>query len=123
MRKRGIPLNTETLVTMASIVYGGWLLMPWVTFQTSGIYSVMSRIAPEELWGVAILLSGLWMLVAQKQGSVRLRTVAAVWAAMLWGTLAVVFLLGNPSGTGVPLVSVYAAFSAANVYRIVRGHE
>jgi hypothetical protein len=86
--------------------WGLWLLIPWWdTFGSSKVFDAMETIAPEWAWGAAMTLLGLARLTMWiKDGHlIKFRRAFAVASMFVWVLITVVYALGNPLTTGVPI--------------------
>lgn len=97
------------------IFWGAWLLNPhWQTFASSKSFDAMSHWAPEEVWGVAILLLGLLQMGAFIREHRHLRMAGTLSGVFVWFSIGIAFGLVNIASTGVvvyPLLGLGAGWS------------
>jgi hypothetical protein len=85
-----------------AVLWGVWLLNPWVQVFADDAWSRIAVIAPEHAWGGALVVIGLCQLVALLKQSYRWRRVGAISAAAVWLALGVLLALARPYRLGVP---------------------
>jgi hypothetical protein len=98
--------RVELVCSLAMAAWGLWLLIPWWdTFGSSKVFDAMETIAPEWAWGAAMTLLGLARLTMWiKDGHlIKFRRAFAVASMFVWVLITVVYALGNPLTTGVPI--------------------
>jgi hypothetical protein len=91
---------------------GFWLLVPFDTFATTPTFRVLAAISIEGLWGAALFAFGLWRfdaILMNRRDTNHALTMAAV---VLWGSLAVLFFLGNPAAPGAALFMLLATLES-----------
>lgn len=92
-------VSPEIIVSTTLIWWGAWLANPfWVAFTPPNIFSGLSAIADEAMWGLMALALGslhLWMLLVDDGSATRLRWRRAVvvgefafWMLVSFGYLA-----------------------------------
>lgn len=93
-------LPIEILLVYASMAFGLKLLSPENTFVSSVSFSVMAVIAPEWVWGLAMLITGSIRLFALVRCLLRIRWAISFVSLIMWTSISISFFLSNPSGTG-----------------------
>lgn len=74
----------EMWTSINGIIWGAWLLNPWMNvFTQTNIYSTMAKV-PEWMWGAVALLAGCMQIQGRLMGQPRLiqygaRTLAGLW--------------------------------------------
>ena len=84
------PQTLETIMGAQSVLWSMWLLLPYRTFESSTVYTVMASVANEEVWGSYFLLLGAIQLFAMHRLSRKIRTMVSFvmmfsWIFMDWG--------------------------------------
>lgn len=54
----------ETITAVQSMLFGMWMLLPFETFDSGGVFNTMAMIAPESAWGVVMAVVGAYQLYA-----------------------------------------------------------
>jgi len=106
------PLWPEYSYASFMLAFGVSLMLPTDAFTLSVNYVVLSRIAPEHVWGWFFIVYGALWLLAVATHNLRLRRAAAAPGALVITWLSVSVLLSNPlSTTALPFGSVALAAS------------
>lgn len=103
------PLEISTAVQ--SILWGTWLLLPFQTFGSSPVFSVMAVVAPEQVWGVLALASGVFQLVAAHTKRLKWRWYATCLTLFLWMFIDVAFWLTQSYSTASVANLVFVVMS------------
>lgn len=103
---------TELFLSVGSIFWGGWLLLPFDTFPSAPAYNAMALIAPEPVWGLWFVLVGIAWFAGLLAKVGRWRRWCALAASWDWCFVAVCFGLASGPNTGVVTYSFVAAASA-----------
>lgn len=108
----------EVQSALALILWGFWLWNPyWQTFASSKSFDAMAYIAPETIWGAAVLVSGTIQIAAFVGEHKRVRIAACVGGIFLWATITFMFAQANIASTGTP---AYALFTLNNLWALLR---
>lgn len=92
------------------------LILPGDTFGNSGAWRLFARIAPEDEWAVAFFLGAVVGALGVDTRHRTLKVASILALATAHGTLALLFLFGNPTGGAsgtfaiVALLGYYLAF-------------
>jgi len=79
---------------------GLWYLMPYSTFTTSPVYTLLAKIVPENIWGSVFLGLGISYIAAILLWKPIIRRVAAFFASLLLMFFSVLFFIGSNAGMG-----------------------
>jgi hypothetical protein len=83
-------------------LWGLWVLSPWwETFHASSAYVFMNSLAPEWVWGLTVMLIGLFQLFFVFKGSLTPRMVMAGLSMFACFTMMVLYAFGDFRSTGV----------------------
>lgn len=83
----------ELILALAALAWGGWLLLPINTFESSTTFRVLNATAPEWAWGILMVGAGLQLWYGLWQDSYTMRRwslaiMACLWLAT-WGALVI----------------------------------
>jgi hypothetical protein len=108
------------LLAMLQVAIGGWFLIPWLdTFATGRTYDTMARLAPEWVWGLVLVVSGVLMGRGVLALSTRrYRLWVAWWCASVW--LVILGAVAHASSFAGISVALYAVLAAACGWLYVR---
>lgn len=102
----------ELQTGLLAVAFGAWLLHPdWDTFDASPSFRGMAALAPEWIWGAAMLAMGLVQITGLAFDLMPLRKWGALVAVAAWTFLAVLFGISNIED-GVGVVYTIIALSA-----------
>lgn len=101
------PRPIEFMSGLAMALWGLWLLIPWVTFSTPA-YAFMYNLAPEWIWGAAMLVLGATQLSYVLLGNIQHRKWSMQIATLVWLFIAVNFAIARIESTAVPIYSVFS---------------
>lgn len=104
-----------------TFIWGLWLVLPYKTFVSSISFREMMKVAPEQVWGVAIMAIALLHLGAIVRGNLWQRRIFCYITAGLWVYLTVLFFLSNPGSTAVPIYGMTALFSLWTAMHLFNG--
>lgn len=107
----------ELALAVFMLLWGVRLLCPGSTFNSASSFSIMGRIADEEVWGGVMLLVSAMKLLALRSGDHLARAGAAFAGTLIWALIWVSISLANPNGTGVVVYSTFAVLSAWVLWR------
>lgn len=106
----------EVVTAIQSILWGIWLLLPYDTFGSSRVYSVMATVAPEIWWGTFFLFIGMFQLILvhlRKRNSRRLLALAMLFS---WTFADIGFWL---SGSSSAAAITYLTFVIAAAWSVI----
>ena len=112
------PTMMELFSAITALGWGVLLLLPYDTFGSSSIYVTMSALAPEELWGIALLGGGFLQLAAVLHGKISPRKLTAMFATASWAFIAAMFASSSIYSTGVVVYGVMTLFAAWIYFRL-----
>lgn len=113
----------EYLLASLAISWGGWLLMPWAAFPSTITYRVMHAIAPEEVWGGGLALSGGLLLCGLIRQSYRVRRRALIVMFLMWLAVWLALMIGNWRSTATAVYIHAAVFCALAYLRLPPGKQ
>jgi len=103
----------EVCLSITAVAWGIWVLNPfWDAFASSPTFSVMQKIAPEDIWGVLGLLLGGSLLY----GSIRQYRPVMRWSTLglclFWLIVTISVGISNVKGPGLIAYAVYTWLNA-----------
>jgi hypothetical protein len=109
----------EFCLSITAIVWGLWLLNPyWAAFSSTPTFAIMQQIAPEDVWGILVLLLGCFLLY----GIARLARPAMRWSTLglclFWLIVTVSIGFSNFKGTGWVAYAGYTWLNALAYLRL-----
>lgn len=119
------PINPSGIVLLAAytIVWGVWLANPWWSvFEAADLYGAMKDLAPEWAWGWLAIISGVAGLYGVMRPSYRNLLIGSAVGTWHWGTLSLMYFLGDWQNTG-GITSVFIALYSAFVFTNVRTNK
>lgn len=122
------PDFAELLSGLLGFFWGLWLLNPaWDSFSSTVSFAAMAAIAPEEYWGAAIMVGGMFQMYVVLQGDFVPRMAAALGAIGTWALIASMIAVSNFAATGtvvysgITLIQVWACWRVADLDATKRG--
>jgi hypothetical protein len=108
----------EYILAGVAVLWGVWLLNPWgVSFGTTKTFQIMAAMAPEEVWGGALALTGLTLIYGLRRDLRWLRRRACFYLFVLWLLVAVATLIANPLSSAFPS---YLGYSCLCLFAYLR---
>ena len=96
------PLELVSAITL--VIWGAWVGCPFFNaFQTSDTFHLMEKIAPEQVWGIVILLIGITKLIIMNTKYIKLRIAMSILIMFTFALLTTVYALGNWMSTAAPI--------------------
>jgi hypothetical protein len=74
----------EFTLSFQCVAWGIWLILPLDTFSSSQVYSIISRILPEWVWGIIFLTAGILQIYSVHQYHWAFRRLMATVVLFLW---------------------------------------
>lgn len=109
------PRPLEIITAIQGIVWGLWLLLPYNTFLSSPVYSIMLVLAGDVVWGAAFLILGSSQLVLAHIGTPRTRGMIAAITLFAWTFVDLgLWLSGSYSAAGV----TYLTFVLVSAWQV-----
>lgn len=122
-----VPANTSAIILlgMYTVAWGLWLISPaWHTFGSAKLYSRMAMVAPEEVWGLVAVTSGLIIIYGVIRHSYHSLIAGSAVGAWFWMTVSVFYYIGdwhNTGGLTSMALSLYSGFIYVNT-RVNKEH-
>ena len=114
-------MKDSTHLGIITSLWGAWLLVPcWETFAASPTFAVMTKIMPEETWGLGFFILGICLLIVDRYKQIKVEIVFSFLITFLWGLVTVTFILSNLTSTGVPLYGWLTFYSADTTTQLLR---
>ena len=116
------PINTAEvlIVSTYTTLWGLFVMLPFFeVFDQAPIFRILTEIAPEWLWGIVTMLTGLYMIWGVAKPSVTSLIRAGYAGAIHWLVIASCFFIGDWQNTGW-LTSLFIAIYCAFIYLNVR---
>jgi hypothetical protein len=101
-----------------AILWGTWLLNPWVRIFVDDGWNRVAGLAPEHAWGAALTVIGICQLVALLKESYRWRRLSALSAAAVWLSLGVLLAMERPYRLAVPSAWMFCIGASWGYLRI-----
>lgn len=109
----------EVMSGFAALTWGLWLLNPIAdTFVSSRTFSTMALIAPEELWGIAMVIVGFLQVYSVVVHKLNLRKQSSIVLSIMWLFITAVFAHANHVNTAVAIYGVFTAFTTWSYLRL-----
>lgn len=90
----------RTVVMLTMFLWGFWIASPWwSSFSVTPTFSLMQKIAGEEVWGLCFMLVPAAALLCRVTGNKAVEQVFALLAASGWVAVACVCAYSNPYST------------------------
>jgi hypothetical protein len=83
---------TETYLIVYTFVFGLVLILPTRTFDNP-VYHTMSILAPEEMWGSAIVLIAIFQFIAMYLNINKMKIIMLSLTASLWSSIGTMFVI------------------------------
>lgn len=93
--------KTEFVTSAYCILWGIWLLLPWDSFSTSEVFRLMANLAPEWVWGIFVLSSGIFHLTAVISNNLKTSLIASLITLFTFTILFVLTAFSNYKATAV----------------------
>jgi hypothetical protein len=116
-----LPANPSAIILMGlyTILWGLWLINPWWdVFTSADLYSRMSELAPEWLWGLTAIMTGATIVYGAVRPSYKTLCVGAVVGGWHWLMSSAMYFMGNWQNTGgitSLFISLYSVFIYINI--------
>lgn len=95
--------SVEKLLAVQAVIFGGWLLMPWSSFESIvGIYDSLALV-PESVWGAVFAVQGAFHLRAIDRRDLRWRQRFTTGLVLTWMMMLSGFLATAPASTATPM--------------------
>lgn len=122
MAKRfGQPINTSAALILSTYttLWGIWLILPfWDVFARADLYSWLSEVAPESVWGALAISVGVSMTYGIYKHTFKALTRGAFIGFVHWGAIATGYFIGDWQNTGgitSAMICAYCAFIYLNL--------
>lgn len=94
------PRPLELLGVLWAVGWGLWVGNPyWEVFPGSSTFRIMAIVAPEWVWGTAMIVLGVQHLCALYNENLIWRYYSSVVAFLIWAFTAIVLMIGNLAST------------------------
>lgn len=95
--------------------WGLWMLLPFPVFRTVSMYSL---IAPENVWGIFLILFGTIHLYAVGTQNLHWRRVMSLVSFFFWLFSVILLFLQAPTAALIPTFAIIAFFMGVNFIRL-----
>lgn len=109
------PINPSLIIVLAiyTIFWGLWLANPFThVFGAAAIYSAMSALLPEVVWGGIAIASGLLIMRGALKPSFSNLQIGAFVGFFHWFIIGILYLMGDWINTGGITALTFAIYSA-----------
>lgn len=107
--RKANPVPAEMMFAGISTLWGTWLLFPWWdTFSSSPSFVMMGKLAPEPVWGLALVIGGIGHYLALYRNSLLWRYRASLYGYFLWAFITLTFMYANLRATSTPIYGTVA---------------
>jgi hypothetical protein len=116
------PLNTSAISIMGAFtfIWGVWVAVPfWSVFDTAQIFSFMTILLPEWVWGAVAMVVGLVMIYGVVKPSFITLKNGALAGFYFWLFSSMNFFLGDWQNTGgitLFMIAIYCGYVALNIW-------
>ena len=91
---------SEYVLAFMVAFWGLWLLLPFDTYSSSLVFSLMASLVSENLAGILMaIFGGIWLSLALTGNQFRLRRYIVLIVIFLWSTITVVYIMGSYNST------------------------
>jgi hypothetical protein len=111
---------SEWFVSYFLLSWGGTLLLPGNTFDTSHAYQVLGNIMSETGWGVMAFIIGALYLMSCWHGSRMIQKYLLYLALSYWVIVTMSFVVANPIGTANLIylgLAAHCKLAASGIHR------
>ncbi|MBI5035577.1 MAG: hypothetical protein HZB51_34225 [Chloroflexi bacterium] len=91
---------SELWLGVTTALWGAWLMLPAKSFETASSFTLMGRIANEDVWGMIACIIGMAKVIAVIQGNVRWRKLIALCGVSFWIMVVVPSAIACPFSPG-----------------------
>lgn len=115
------PINTAAIIILGfyTFLWGVWLVVPfWSVFESATLYSTMAWIAPEWVWGLIAIATGLVMIHGVLKNAFKELLRAAHVGFFHWLMISILYFEADYQNTGgitALMLAVYCAFIFVNI--------
>lgn len=109
------PINPSIIIVLGvyTVVWGLWIISPfWSVFSAAPLYSAMSSIAPEPVWGIIAVVSGLTTMRGALKPSYKNLQLGSFIGFFHWLVIAILYFIGDWTNTGGITALAFALYSA-----------
>src|SRR4051812_15997924 len=92
------PINPTLILILGlyTVTWGLWLICPWFTvFTHAAVYSQMSALACETVWGLFAVGTGLLTIRGATKPSYKNLHIGSFFAALFWLVIALMYFAGD----------------------------
>jgi hypothetical protein len=112
------PDDLEMFLAVLSVAWGIVVLNPFAdAFQTSASYDSLTKLFPEFVWGLVLIILGAYQLICNLRGIGRHRRSGMYVLSMVWLAIGILCLTSNINSMAGP---VYVAFGLGGLWTFVR---
>ena len=109
------PINPSVSIILGAytILWGFWIFNPfWMVFTHAPLYAAMAHIAPEYLWGIIAIVSGMFITRGAIKPSYRNLQLGAFIGFFHWFIIAILYFVADWQSTGGITALAFAVYSA-----------
>jgi hypothetical protein len=115
------PINPSASVILGvyTVLWGLWVVNPfWSVFSGAEVFSVMSGLAPEFVWGIIAILCGSLMIYGATKRAFKSLTRGAGVVGIFWFLISLCYFLSDwhsVNGITAVVMAIYAGFVYLNI--------
>lgn len=109
----------EIMSGIAALCWGLWLANPTLnSFTSSDTFDTMAMIAPEAIWGSAMILVGFFQVESVLSHQIPRRKVTSFLLSIMWLFITILFGVANLASTAVVIYGTFAGFTIWSYLRL-----
>ena len=109
----------ELMSGFAALAWGLWLLNPATdSFLSTPTFDTMKVLAPEEVWGVVMVIVGFFQVYGVVSHRLSVRKHSSIALSIMWLFITAVFAHSNLASTAVVIYAVFTAFTVWSYLRL-----
>lgn len=109
----------EIMSGIAAVCWGLWLINPlFVTFDSSQTFYAMAMLAPEWMWGWAMLVIGFFQVESVITHSLSRRKKTSLILSIMWIFITAIFAYANVRSTAIAIYGTFAFFTVWSYLRL-----
>lgn len=109
----------EIMSGVAAVSWGLWLFNPVVdSFTSTPTFNTMAMLAPEMVWGTAMMIVGFFQIESVISHNLARRKVTSMALSVMWIFITALFAIANIASTAVVIYATFAGFTIWSYLRL-----